>query len=99
MKAMVLRAPGDVGFEDIDRPKPRSGEVLVRVSHSGICGTDLKIYDASVPVSHPLIMGHEMSGEVVEFGANGIPRDRIRIGDRVIIDPCLYCGVCVNCRE
>ena len=99
MKAMVLRAPCDLGFEDIERPKPRSGEVLVRVTHTGICGTDLKIYDGSVPVRHPLVMGHEMSGEVVEFGDARIPEDRIRVGDRVIIDPCLYCGVCINCRE
>jgi L-iditol 2-dehydrogenase len=93
MKAMVLRAPHDLGLEDVERPKPGHGQVLVRVTNSGVCGTDLKIYDGAVPVRHPLIMGHEMSGEVVEGGD-----DRVRVGDRVIVDPCLYCGVCINCR-
>jgi L-iditol 2-dehydrogenase len=97
MKAMVLRAPRDVGFEEVERPRPRPGEVLIRVTHSGVCGTDLKIYDGSVPVSYPLIMGHEMSGEVVDFGDQAIRDDRIQVGDRVIIDPCVSCGVCTNC--
>ena len=44
-------------------------------------------------MKYPLIMGHEMVGEVIEGG-----NDRIRNGDRVIIDPCLYCGMCANCR-
>jgi 2-desacetyl-2-hydroxyethyl bacteriochlorophyllide A dehydrogenase len=93
MKAMVLKAPRTLGLEDVERPRPGAGQVLVRVTNSGVCGTDLKIYDGAVPVRHPLIMGHEMVGEVVEGGD-----DRIRNGDRVIIDPCLYCGMCVNCR-
>jgi len=82
-----------LGLEDVERPRPGHGQVLVRVTNSGICGTDLKIYDGAVPVRHPLIMGHEMSGEVVEGGD-----DRVRPGDYVIVDPCLYCGVCINCR-
>jgi 2-desacetyl-2-hydroxyethyl bacteriochlorophyllide A dehydrogenase len=68
--------------------------VLVRVTHSGICGTDLKIFTGAIPVSYPLIMGHEMSGEVVE----GYDGDRLKRGDRVVVDPVVYCGVCVNCR-
>src|SRR3984957_13567521 len=93
MKAMVLRAPRSLGLEDVERPKPGPGEVLVRVTNTGVCGTDLKIFDGAVPVKYTLIMGHEMVGEVVEGG-----NDRIPNGDRVIIDPCLYCGMCVNCR-
>ena len=93
MKAMVLRAPRSLGLEEVLRPKPGPGEVLVRVTNTGVCGTDLKIFDGAVPVNYPLIMGHEMVGEVVEGG-----NDRVRNGDRVIIDPCLYCGMCVNCR-
>ena len=93
MKAMVLRAPNDVGLEAVPDPKPRTGEVLVRVSHSGICGTDLKIYHGGIPVSYPRIMGHEMAGVVMEGGD-----ERIRNGQRVIVDPCLFCGVCHACR-
>ncbi len=93
MKAMVLKASRKLALEDVERPSPGAGQVLVRVTNSGICGTDLKIYSGAVPVRHPLIMGHEMVGEVVEGGD-----ERIRKGARVIIDPALYCGVCVNCR-
>lgn len=90
---MVLRSPRQLGLEEVDRPRPAAGQVLVRVTNSGVCGTDLKIYDGTVPVKYPRIMGHEMVGEVVEGG-----NDRVRNGDRVIVDPCLYCGMCVNCR-
>jgi len=93
MKAMVLKAPRNLALEEVKRAKAGPGEVLVRVTNTGVCGTDLKIYDGTVPVKYPRIMGHEMVGEVVECG-----HGRIRIGDRVIVDPCLYCGMCVNCR-
>jgi 2-desacetyl-2-hydroxyethyl bacteriochlorophyllide A dehydrogenase len=93
MKAMVLRARCDLVLEDVERPECGRDQVLVRVTNSGICGTDLKIYDGSIPVRYPLIMGHEISGEVVGGGD-----DSIRVGDRVVIDPCLSCGRCMNCR-
>lgn len=93
MKAMVLKAPRNLGLEEVERPKPGPGQMLVRVTNTGVCGTDLKIYDGAVPVKYPLIMGHEMVGQVVEGG-----NERVRNGDRVIVDPCLYCGMCVNCR-
>jgi len=67
--------------------------VLVRVTHSGICGTDYKIFNGAIPVSYPRIMGHEMAGEVVEGDSSTFRR-----GDRVIIDPQLYCSACFHCR-
>ena len=94
MKAMVLRAPRDLRAAEVERPMPNQDEVLVRVTHSGVCGTDLKIFKGAIPVRYPLIMGHEMIGEVVEGGD-----DSLRPGDRVIVDPVNnYCGKCVNCR-
>jgi len=91
---MVLRAPGDLVLDDVAPPRDDAGEVLVRVTHSGICGTDFKIYSGAIPVRYPRIMGHEMFGEVVEIGG----ADAVRRGDRVIIDPELYCGACFHCR-
>jgi 2-desacetyl-2-hydroxyethyl bacteriochlorophyllide A dehydrogenase len=90
---MVLRAPGDLVLDDVARPPQDTGQVQVRVTHSGICGTDFKIFSGAIPVSYPRIMGHEMVGEVVEAAD-----DRFRPGDRVIIDPELYCGSCFHCR-
>ena len=66
MKAMVLTAPGELAQEEVARPAPASNDVLVRVTHSGICGTDYKIFNGSIPVRYPRIMGHEMAGEVVD---------------------------------
>lgn len=93
MKAMVLRGPRKVGLAQVDRPTPGHNEVLVRLTHAGVCGTDLHIFEGAIPVRHPLIMGHEMIGEIAE-GGGGI----FKTGQRVIVDPCLYCGRCVQCR-
>ena len=96
MKAMVLRAPGDLVLDRVARPEPGEG-VLVRVTHSGICGTDFKIYSGAIPVSYPRIMGHEMVGEVADAPL-GDGAGALRAGDRVIVDPELYCGACFHCR-
>ncbi len=85
MKAMLLRAPNDLALADVAPPPVPAGHVLVRVTHSGLCGTDLKIYKGAIPAEYPLIMGHEMVGEVAG-------------GGRVIVDPVLYCGSCFHCR-
>lgn len=94
MNAMVLTAPGELVRDDVARPGQANGQVLVRVTHSGICGTDYKIYSGAIPVQYPRIMGHEMAGEVIDTGGS----DALRRGDRVIIDPELYCGACFHCR-
>jgi L-iditol 2-dehydrogenase len=82
---MVLRAPSELVLDDVALPEVPAGHVLVRIIHSGLCGTDLKIYKGAIPAQYPLIMGHEMVGELVD-------------GDRVIVDPVLYCGTCFHCR-
>jgi L-iditol 2-dehydrogenase len=91
---MVLTAPGEMALEEVPVPRPSGGQVLVRITHSGLCGTDLKIYQGAIPARYPLIMGHEMIGEVVE----GDTPAGIRAGDRVIVDPVLFCGACFHCR-
>ena len=91
MKGMVLKAPRELAREDVPRPAAGADEILIRVTHSGVCGTDLKIYQGAIPVQYPRIMGHEMIGEVVE-GGDFRPRER------VIVDPQLFCGECFHCR-
>jgi 2-desacetyl-2-hydroxyethyl bacteriochlorophyllide A dehydrogenase len=93
MKAMLLNAPERLAFGDAAAPTAGPGQVLVRVTHSGICGTDLKIYRGVIPVGYPLIMGHEIIGEVADGDAG-----EMRAGDKVIVDPQLFCGACVHCR-
>jgi L-iditol 2-dehydrogenase len=94
MKAMVLRAPSNLALTEVACPEAPPGQVLVRITNSGLCGTDLKIYKGAIPAKYPLIMGHEMIGEVVD----GSPPAGVKRGDRVIIDPVLSCGTCFHCR-
>ena len=87
MKAMVLRAPSDLVLDEVARPQPAAGQVLVRITHSGVCGTDYKIFNGSIKVPYPLIPGHEMAGE------------RVDTGERVIIDPETFDGTCYYCQK
>jgi 2-desacetyl-2-hydroxyethyl bacteriochlorophyllide A dehydrogenase len=90
----VLRRAGELAVADVDTPEPRRDEVLVRVRTSGICGTDLKIFTGAMPVTYPLIMGHEMAGEIVAGGDGHAAQGR-----RVLVDPVLFCGTCIDCRS
>jgi len=97
MKAMVLRAPSDLVEDEVARPQPAPGQVLVRITHSGVCGTDYKIFNGSIKVPYPLIPGHEMAGEVAGVGAD--LKVGPSIGERVIIDPETYDGTCFYCSK
>jgi 2-desacetyl-2-hydroxyethyl bacteriochlorophyllide A dehydrogenase len=88
MRAIVLNAANEVHLEDVRRPSPETGETLIHVSHSGICGTDLKIFQGGILVDYPRIMGHESVGEVV----NGR-----KSSASVIVDPVYSCGICYVC--
>src|SRR4029453_11918458 len=93
MRAMVLTEPVALESAEVPAPRPDANHVLVRVTHSGICGTDYKIYSGAIPVGYPRVMGHEMTGEVIDPGDTSFT-----VGDHVIVDPELYCGVCFHCR-
>lgn len=94
MKAVILKATGELEVGEVDRPTIGSGEGLVQVTHSGVCGTDLKIYQGGIPVHHPLIMGHEMTGTLVEVAEGS----SLEPGTRVLVNPVTSCGNCFHCR-
>ncbi|TMC03616.1 MAG: zinc-binding dehydrogenase [Chloroflexi bacterium] len=83
MKAIVFAAQHQVTLSDVARPEPGAGEVLVRSRAIGICHSDFEVLDGRyiLPVSFPLIPGHEWAGEVAEVGA-GVTG--VRPGDRVV---------------
>lgn len=62
----------------------------------GLCGTDLHILDGQFAPSLPIVPGHEFAGEIVAVG-RGV--ERLAVGDRVAVDPSLYCGACAECRR
>lgn len=96
MKAVVLERPHEAEVKDVPTPTPGAGEVIVQVKACGICGTDLHIFDGDFPPSRfPLIPGHELSGVIAGVG-RGV-RD-VHEGDRVTVDPGLFCGECYFCR-
>ncbi len=99
MKAAVFYGKHNLKIEDIDIPKAKADEVVVKVMACGICGTDIHIYegDEGAAATPPgTVLGHEFAGIVTETGSN--VKD-INIGDRVCIDPNKLCGNCYYCRN
>ncbi len=95
MRAAVIKSPGEVAVETVDDPTPASGEVVVEVAACGLCGTDLHILEGEFAPSLPVIPGHEFAGQVVARDANTLG---VSEGDRVAVDPSLYCHQCHYCR-
>lgn len=98
MKAAVFYGVGDMRIEDVDKPAMGRGQVLIEVKACGICGTDMHIYSGGQgpsAVKPPIILGHEFSGKVVDVGDDVTD---IAIGDKVTVDPNIYCGRCHYCR-
>jgi 2-desacetyl-2-hydroxyethyl bacteriochlorophyllide A dehydrogenase len=95
MKAAVIESIGEIGIETIGDPSPGSGEVVVEVAACGLCGTDLHILQGEFAPTLPIVPGHEFAGTVVARGPD--VRD-VKEGDRVAVDPSLYCHECHYCR-
>ncbi|MDX6331654.1 MAG: hypothetical protein QOI83_4037 [Streptomycetaceae bacterium] len=95
MKAALISAPGVVGIETVDDPTPGPRDVVVQVSACGLCGTDLHILQGEFAPTLPIIPGHEFAGEVVAVGTDV---RELSLGDRVAVDPSLYCHECHYCR-
>jgi 2-desacetyl-2-hydroxyethyl bacteriochlorophyllide A dehydrogenase len=100
MKAAKLFGPRDIRYVDVDRPVPGRGGILIRVKAVGLCGTDLEVYNGTMPylamgwAKYPMILGHEWSGIVEEVG-EGV--SIIKKGDRVTGDVSIGCGKCAYC--
>jgi threonine dehydrogenase-like Zn-dependent dehydrogenase len=97
MRAVVFHGVGDIRIEDVDEPKlENDDDVIVRLTSSAICGTDLHLVRGTVPGMKPgTILGHEGVGVVEAFGSNV---RNLREGDRVVIPSTIACGICAYCR-
>ncbi len=95
MKTVLLKKPGEIQISQLEEPSRLPDEVLIKVRSAGICGSDIGAYRGINPlVSYPRIIGHEIAGEVLE-----VPEDEIELmpGDRVLLEPYVYCGHCYPC--
>ncbi len=96
MKSVYMEKPWNIEISDVQMPKPKEGEALLRVKSAGICGSDIGAFRGTNGlVSYPRIIGHEIAGEVISIPENN--KNGIKPGDRVIVDPYLYCGHCYPC--
>ncbi|WP_320047401.1 zinc-binding alcohol dehydrogenase family protein [uncultured Ilyobacter sp.] len=97
MKALCVTEAKKLEFLDREKPELKSkNDVLVKIKAVGICGSDVHIYHGTNPLAtYPRVIGHEFSGEVVGIGDSVT---KVKIGDRVAIDPVTSCGECYACR-
>lgn len=97
MKALVYNGPRDVSVKDVPDAKiERPTDVLVRITTTNICGSDLHMYEGRTSIEPGRVLGHENLGEVVEVGT---AIDRITVGDMVCLPFNVACGFCRNCDE
>lgn len=97
MKAIVYNGPRDVSVQNVPDAKiEKPTDVLVRVTATNICGSDLHMYEGRTSFETGRVFGHENLGEVVEVGA-GV--DRVKVGDRVCLPFNIGCGFCENCEK
>lgn len=97
MKAIVYNGPRDVAVKDVpDARIEKPTDVLVRITTSNICGSDLHMYEGRTSFEAGRVFGHENLGEVIEVGA-GV--DRVKVGDRVCLPFNIGCGFCENCEK
>jgi threonine dehydrogenase-like Zn-dependent dehydrogenase len=98
MKALFLTQVGKSEVFEIDKPIPKSGEVLLKVEMGGFCGGDMNGFKGLFPLQeYPNILGHEVGAVIEELGED-VP-SHLRIGSKVTLYPYLACGTCVACRK
>ncbi|HEY2725675.1 MAG TPA: zinc-binding alcohol dehydrogenase family protein, partial [Parafilimonas sp.] len=96
MKILTCTSPGFFEYGETAMPEPTANHAIIKIKNIGICGTDLHAFKGSQPYfTYPRILGHELSGELVETGdAPGFER-----GEAVTFLPYFNCGKCIACRQ
>jgi S-(hydroxymethyl)glutathione dehydrogenase/alcohol dehydrogenase len=95
MRALVFHQPKKVSVDTVDDPKlEKQDDIIVKVTSTAICGSDLHIFNGFVPQAKPLIMGHEFMGIIEETGKE---IKNLKKGDRVVVPFPIACGHCFFC--
>ncbi|EIJ40753.1 theronine dehydrogenase-like Zn-dependent dehydrogenase [Galbibacter orientalis DSM 19592] len=96
MKYIVCEEPKKFTLKEKDIPVRKEGEVLLKITKIGICGTDLHAYAGNQAFfTYPRILGHELASHVVEVDS----KSKLQKGDKVVIMPYLSCGTCIACKN
>jgi threonine dehydrogenase-like Zn-dependent dehydrogenase len=97
MKAAVIHGPGKVSYDTVDDPKLKTDrDIILKVTATAICGSDLHIYSGGFPQPRPMVLGHEFMGIVEETGA---AVKNLQRGDRVVVPFPIACGTCFFCNH
>lgn len=96
MRSVVYERPVEHALLDLPDLVPGPGEVVLRVTMTGICGTDLHIHNGDFGPRYPLTLGHEILGVVEAVGPDVASP---AVGERVVYDTMVACGVCPNCQR
>lgn len=95
MRAAYMKGPGSIEIRDVSQRPPERSEALIKIVSAGICGSDIGAFRGTNGlVTYPRIIGHELAGQILSIPENA---KGLKAGDRVIVDPYLYCGHCYPC--
>lgn len=98
MKALQIHGARDVRVDTVEDPKIEDDrDAIIRVTSTAICGSDLHIYNGSLPQPRPMVLGHEFMGIVEEVGPGA--RGKLAVGDRVVVPFPVACGHCLFCTH
>ena len=102
MKAAVLEDWKSIAVREVQDPRPGAGEALIQVGLTGICGSDVHIFNGQLPIAKaPVIPGHEFMGTIAGLGQEkpaGLAAG-LTVGQRVAVHPLVSCGSCVACKR
>lgn len=97
MKAAVFHAPGKITYDTVDDPIIQDeNDIILKVTSTAICGSDLHMYSGGIPQPRPMVMGHEFMGIVEDVGKN---ISHLKTGDRVVVPFPIACGGCFFCNH
>ena len=97
MLQQIMTEPGTISFREVEKPIPKAGQVSIRMMRLGICGSDIHVYHGEHPfTTYPVTQGHEVSGVIDALGPEV---NKLKIGQRVTVQPQVVCGKCYPCRH
>lgn len=100
MKAIEIAEPHHAAVVNVPEPEMRGNDAEIDVKVMGVCGSDVHAYAGCSPnVTYPVIVGHETAGIVTKIAQGASNKNGIKVGDRVVLNPYLYCGRCYPCSQ